>query len=127
VAVNGIGSSPQSADASATTPTTAPTNLYGVSQNGAVELSWGASPGAGNTPVYDIYEGAAAGGEGGTYVASTTATSYTMSGLTNGTAYFFIVIANNAAGSTPASNEIGVAPSAGGGGTATQNGTVVFW
>lgn len=66
-----------------------------VAGNGEVSLSWsepynGGSPITGYTVKYS----------NGTVIITTTNTSYTVTGLTNGTSYTFIVTANNIAGSS---------------------------
>ena len=78
------------------TPPAAPTALsVGSSANGSVTMSWS---GPGDAVAYDIY--AATGGGATSLIASTGATSYTVSGLTNGVAYTFTVKARDAAGNT---------------------------
>jgi len=89
----------------------APTGLTAVAGNAQVALSWTGSAGATS---YSVYRGASAGGEASTPVASNvTATTYTNTGLTNGTKYYFTVKAVNAGGSSPASNEVSATPTAG--------------
>jgi len=66
-------------------------------------LTWTASSGATS---YSIYRGTTAGGESTTAIATgITSTSYTNTGLTNGTAYFYKVKAVNSAGTSAYSNE----------------------
>ena len=64
---------------------------------------------SGGSPVsgYIIYQGTSPGGETGIPVngSPVTATSYTVTGLTNGTTYYFKVVAVNAAGLSPLSEE----------------------
>ena len=72
-------------------------------------LSWAAPASNGGLPVsgYIIYQGTSPGGETGAPVngSPVTATSYTVTGLTNGTTYYFQVVAVNAAGLSPLSEE----------------------
>jgi len=72
-------------------PAPAPTGLYAIAQDGKVELTWNAV----TDPAflrYNIYQGTSANPT--TIVGSTTAiaeTSFTVTGLTNGTQYYFRV------------------------------------
>ena len=115
-AFNSAGSSPASNEASATpvatvTAPSAPT-LSGSAGNGSITLNWTAS--TGTAPIsYAVYQGTTSGGEGATPVASgISTTTYTNTGYTNGTTYFFKVVATNSAGSAT-SNEISLTPSSG--------------
>jgi fibronectin type 3 domain-containing protein len=87
----------------------APTGLIETPGNAGVTLSWAAPASDGGSPVtgYEIYAGTSPGGETGTPVDSSpvTATSYTAADLTNGTTYYFTVVAINAAGQGPPSGE----------------------
>jgi hypothetical protein len=98
------------------TPATAsvpsgPTNLTWTSGSGSVTLHWTASSSGGPTS-YSIYRGTKSDGEATTPVASVsgTTTTYTNTGLTNASSYFYMVAANNAAGVSPDSNEIIATP-----------------
>ena len=102
------------------TPATAsvpsgPTNLKATAGSGTVTLSW--TPSASGSPTsYSIYRGTMSDGEAVTPVGTTngTTTTFTDTGLTNGTTYFYNVAANNGVGVSPDSNEISVAPAVGG-------------
>ncbi len=61
---------------------------------------------------YIIYEGTSPGGETGTTVngSRVTGTRYTVTGLTNGTTYYFKAVAINAAGPGPLSGEASAVP-----------------
>ena len=109
-AVNGIGEGPPSNEASAVPLTVpgAPTGLTATPGNSRVTLSW-AAPTSGGAAIsgYLIFEGTRPGGENRNPVngSPVTATSYTVPSLTNGTTYYFRVIAVNAAGQGPLSAE----------------------
>ena len=97
------------------TPATAsvpsgPTNLTSTSGTGSVTLHWTAS--SGGPTSYSIYRGTKSDGEATTPVAtvSGTTTTYTDTGLTNASSYYYMVAANNAAGVSPDSNEILATP-----------------
>ncbi len=96
----------------------APTAVTAVAGNAQVTLSWTASSGATS---YSVYQGTSAGGESKTAVQTgVTGTSVTITGLTNGTPYFFTIAAVNAGGTSSASGEASATPTAppssGGGG-----------
>jgi hypothetical protein len=59
-----------------------------------------------------IYRGTTAGGESSTPVGTVrgTATTFTDTGLRNGTTYFYNVAASNRVGVSPDSNEVSVTP-----------------
>jgi fibronectin type 3 domain-containing protein len=115
--VNSAGTGPDSNQASATpiAPPAAPTGLGATAGNAQVALAWTASSGATG---YNVYQGTSSGGESGTPVATgITSTTYTVTGLTNGTEYFFKVAAVNSSGTSGYSNEANATPTSGGGGT----------
>jgi hypothetical protein len=89
----------------------APTNLTASAGNTTVSLSWTSSP-TGSPISYEIYRGTMSDGEAITPIANTngTTTSFTDTGLNNGTAYYYVVAAINAQGISPDSNEVSVAP-----------------
>jgi fibronectin type 3 domain-containing protein len=111
---NSVGVSPDSNEVSVvpagtvTAPPT-PTGLAATAGNGSVALTWAASSGATS---YSIYRGTAAGAEGATPVGTATSTSFTDSGLTNGTTYYYTITATNSAGTSAHSAEVHAAPSA---------------
>jgi fibronectin type 3 domain-containing protein len=110
-AVNSAGESGKSNEASATPQLTipsAPTNLNATAGNGQVSLTWTASSGAKS---YNLYRATSSGGEGNTpLVTGLTGTSYTNTGLTNGTTYFYQLTAVNTAGESGKSNEASATP-----------------
>ncbi|MGO8673157.1 MAG: malectin domain-containing carbohydrate-binding protein [Capsulimonadaceae bacterium] len=113
-ALNASGTSAQSTEASAT-PTSgvpaAPTGVTATPGNAQVALAWTASSGATS---YNVYRGTATGGESATAIATgVTTTSYTNTGLTNGTEYFYKVAALNASGTSAQSTEVSATPSTG--------------
>jgi len=109
-AVNRVGEGLPSNEVSAVPLTVpgAPTGLTATPGNSRVTLSW-AAPASGGAAIssYLIFAGTRPGGENRTPVNGSlvTATSYTATGLTNGTTYYFRVIAVNAAGQGPLSAE----------------------
>src|SRR4051812_33108403 len=76
----------------ATAPPSVPTGLTATAGNGQIALSWGASTGGGIT--YTVKRSTVSGGPYSP-VASISGTSHTDSGLSNGTAYYYVVSAAN--------------------------------
>src|SRR6476661_8290585 len=117
-AVNGVGTSPQSNEASATpqsaaTVPSAPQSLAAAATNTTVALTWTAPASNGGSAVtgYNVYRGTSAGGESATAIASNVSgTAFTDTGLVNGTAYFYRVAAVNAVGTSALSNEASATP-----------------
>jgi fibronectin type 3 domain-containing protein len=111
-AVNSIGQSGKSAEVSATPQLVAPPTPTGVaatSGNGQVTLTWNASSGATS---YNIYRSTTSGGEGTTpFKTGVTTTSFTDTGLSNGTNYYYQVTAVNSAGQSPKTGEVFATPS----------------
>lgn len=107
-AVNGTGPGPATAAQSATTnppvasPPPAPASLTATGGSKQVALSWTASAGATG---YAVLRGAASGGPYPTQAGTPTSTAFTDTGLSDGTAYFYVVRATNAAGSSTPSGE----------------------
>jgi cellulose 1,4-beta-cellobiosidase len=73
----------------------APGGLVAAAGNAQVALSWNASIGATG---YNVKRSTASGGPYVTVAAGTVGTSYTDTGVTNGTTYYYAVSAINAAG-----------------------------
>ena len=92
-----------------TVPST-PANLAASAGNSQVALTWSAATGA---TTYNLYRSTTAGGEGTTpVVTGISGTSYTNTGLTNGTTYFYKVAAVNSIGTSGQSNEASAKPAA---------------
>ncbi len=110
-AVNAGGTSALSNEAStqpAASAPLAPAGLTATRGRRKVMLAWTASAGATS---YNVYRGTAAGAEGTTPVATgITATSYTNTGLTNGTPYFFKVATVESGETSGLSNEASATP-----------------
>lgn len=95
----------------ATVAPAAPTGLTASGGNAQVTLNWTASSGAAS---YNILRGTSAGGESATPIATgVTSTSYVDHSVTNGTTYYYEVVAVNGVGSSGTSNEASAVPSAG--------------
>ena len=88
-----------------------PTHLVAIGSRTTVKLTWIASL-TGKPTSYTIYRGTASDGEAPTPIATIngTTTTFTDSGVHSGTAYFYIVAANNQVGVSPDSNEVSVTP-----------------
>jgi titin len=88
------------ATATATGTPGGPTGLTATAGNGEVGLSWTAPATAGGAPPasYHVYEGSSSGFTLGTPVTSTSDTHTTVTGLTNGTTYYFVVTAIDGSG-----------------------------
>jgi hypothetical protein len=85
-----------------------PTGLTATAGNAQVMLVWTASTGATS---YYMKRSTTTGGPY-TQIATQTATSYTDTGLTNGTKYYYVVSAYNSAGQSANSTEVSVTPAA---------------
>jgi fibronectin type 3 domain-containing protein len=109
-AVNGAGEGQSSNEASATpqAPPAAPTSLTAAGSDGQISLSWHSATGAAS---YTVHRGTSSGSYT-TMVSGITATSYVQTGLTNGTTYYFVVTAENAAGESGDSNQASAIPGA---------------
>jgi fibronectin type 3 domain-containing protein len=120
VSVNGAGlqSSPSNeASATPVAPVTAPgapTGLSATAGDAQVTLSWKAPSSDGGEQItsYDVLEGSTANFKAGHPVASSSGTSVTVKGLTNGTTYYFEVAAVNGVGAGPASGSVSATPAA---------------
>jgi fibronectin type 3 domain-containing protein len=110
-AVNSAGQSANSSEASAqpTAPSqapAAPTALMATAASAQVSLSWSASATATS---YNVKRATTAGGPY-TKISSPATTSFTDTGLTNGTTYFYVVSAVNATGESANSSQASATP-----------------
>ena len=98
-ASNSAGESLNSAQASATpqsdTTVPVPTGLTATAGSGQAVLAWNASADATS---YTVKRAETSGGPYTTVDTTVTATTYTDTGLTNGTTYYYVVSATNSAG-----------------------------
>ena len=97
------GAGPASAASNAVTPATvpgAPTGVTATAGNAQATVTWKPPASNGGSPVTGYTVTAS---DGATATAAATATSATVTGLTNGTSYTFTVTATNAAGVSAAS------------------------
>jgi fibronectin type 3 domain-containing protein len=83
-----------------------PTALAGTAGNQQVSLTWSASRGATS---YHVKRATTSGGPY-TQMGAPTSPSYTDTGLTNGTKYFYVVSALNASGESANSTEVSSTP-----------------
>jgi fibronectin type 3 domain-containing protein len=109
-AYNSYGQSANSGEASATPiappPPGAPAGLQATAGNTQVSLTWTASTGATS---YHVKRSTTNGGPY-TQIAAPTTNGYTDSGLTNGTTYYYVVSALNAAGESANSSQANATP-----------------
>jgi O-glycosyl hydrolase len=83
------------------------TGLTALAASAQVTLKWNPSTGAAS---YNVERGSVSGGPYTTVATGVTGITYTDMGLTNGTNYFYVVAAVNAAGVSPVSNEVIATP-----------------
>ncbi|OIQ91750.1 xyloglucan-specific endo-beta-1,4-glucanase BoGH5A precursor [mine drainage metagenome] len=83
----------------------APTGVTATGGKAQVALTWTAAQG--HVVSYNVYRSTVAGGEGATAVAqNVTATSYTDTGLADGTNYYYTIASVNASGTSSQSAEV---------------------
>jgi len=95
--------------APSTQPPGAPTGLNASAANGQVTLNWTASAGA---TAYNVKRATVSGGPYTNVVSGIAPTTYTDTGLSNGTTYYYVVSAVNAYGESANSSEVSATPMA---------------
>jgi fibronectin type 3 domain-containing protein len=106
----GVGGETAGAEVEATTLVEAPIAPAGLSAAGSdaqVQLSWTASARADS---YQIKRATATGGPYTILIESQAGTTYADTAVNNGTAYYYVVIAHNAGGSSAPSEEASATP-----------------
>jgi len=100
-----------------------PTGLSATAGNAQATLTWTAVSGATS---YNVKRSLTSGGPYANVMTGVTATTFTNTGLTNGTQYFYVITALNASGESAISTQASATPSAGGGtsGGATATGAI---
>jgi fibronectin type 3 domain-containing protein len=88
-------------------PLSAPTGLTAVASPTQAALSWTAASGATG---YTVYRSLTTSGPYTAIATNLATTSFTDSGLTNNTTYYYVVVATNATGASLASNEASALP-----------------
>jgi fibronectin type 3 domain-containing protein len=107
VATNGSGSSANSSQVNALTAPAAPTGLAATADNAQVSLLWNASTGA---ATYNVLRSTTSGSGYASVATGVTGTSYTDTGLTNGTTYYYVVTATNSGGTSANATQAGAMP-----------------
>jgi 6-phosphogluconolactonase (cycloisomerase 2 family)/fibronectin type 3 domain-containing protein len=103
-AVNATGESPASTAASGLTLTSAPTELAATATgSGSASLSWKAAEGASGYTVY-YSTSSSVSSSTTTKLGGLSGSPATVSGLSSGTCYYFVVTASNASGESSASS-----------------------
>ena len=97
----------------------APAGVTATAGNAQVALSWGAASGATS---YNVKRSTTNGGPYSNVATNVSATSFTNTGLVNGTTYYYVITALNASGESPVSSQVQGTPS---GSTGGQGGVSV--
>ena len=109
-AYNSVGQSANSAGVSAMPMAAAPATPMGLAAtagNAQVSLTWTASVGATS---YQVKRSTSSGAEA--QISLPTSSSYTDTGLTNGTKYYYVVLAENSGGDSADSAQVSATPTA---------------
>lgn len=85
----------------------APAGLGAVAGNTQVTLNWNAVSGAAS---YSLKRATVSGGPYSTVATGLTAVNYTDTGVSNGTTYYYVVVATNFAGESPNSSQANATP-----------------
>ena len=104
--VNYVGEGVNSGQASAITAPATPTGLVATPGNAQVALTWSSTTGA---ATYNVKRSTTSGGPYST-IASPSGASYTDTGLSNGTTYYYVVSAVNTGGESANSSEASATP-----------------
>lgn len=89
--------------------------LSGTASNTENTLTWTTPANNGSAITdYSLLRGTSSGGESGTPIYTALANTYTDTGLTNGTTYYYEVYATNGIGNSADSNEVALTPETGG-------------
>ena len=88
-------------------PPAAPGSLSATPGNAQVSLAWTAASGA---TVYRVHRGTTSGGPYTTIRSNLAGTTFTDTGLTNGTTYYYVVTGTNEAGEGASSNQASATP-----------------
>jgi rhamnogalacturonan endolyase len=107
-AVNAAGVS-ASSSVTVVPPPVAPISLSAFPGDVQVVLSWTVAPGA---AAYWLYSGTSSGNETNLVAGNISGTSYTNTGLVDGTTYYYVVASTNASGLGPNSPEASATPAA---------------
>jgi hypothetical protein len=102
--------SPQATGTPPLPPAAGPAGLTAATSNAQVILNWNAAAGATG---YKVYRTLTDGGPYGWLADVSGATTYTNTGLTNGTPYYYVVTATNSSGESPYSAQTSATPTPG--------------
>jgi subtilisin family serine protease len=88
-----------------TTPPAAPTGLSASGGNGSVSLDWDNSS-AGDLDAYSVYRSTSSGGSYGLVASGVGSSDYVDNGVSNGTAYYYLVTATDTSGNESSDSSI---------------------